>query len=101
MQPGRRSRPGTCGGYSRSRVVAGEWFHRSSKGIRMESSGSASPRAGWRKRPSAAPRLELDPAPLEAARAILTRTKVGIFIVAFQAERFIESVLDRIPEAIR
>jgi glycosyltransferase involved in cell wall biosynthesis len=67
----------------------------------MESSGPAEPQARWRERSSATPGFELDPTSLEAARAILTRTKVGIFIVAFQAERFIESVLDRIPEAIR
>ena len=43
------------------------------------------------------PRFGVDEAAVEAAKEILSRTKVGIFIVAFQAERFIESVLRRIP----
>jgi glycosyltransferase involved in cell wall biosynthesis len=42
-------------------------------------------------------RFETDAASVEAARRVLADTKVCIFIVAFQAERFIEDVLSRIP----
>ncbi len=56
---------------------------------------------GMRERASAASpaaaRFDVDEASVETAKQILLRTKVGIFIVAFQAERFIESVLNRIP----
>jgi hypothetical protein len=37
---------------------------------------------------------------VDAAREVLSRTQVGIFIVAYQAERFIESVLMRIPAGL-
>jgi glycosyltransferase involved in cell wall biosynthesis len=50
---------------------------------------------------SAAPvstaRFAVDDQAVEAAAEILGRTKVGIFIVAFQAEHFIDAVLARIP----
>ena len=42
-------------------------------------------------------RFVVDEDAVDAARDVLARTKVAIFIVAFEAERFIESVLDRIP----
>ena len=45
--------------------------------------------------------VSVDETAVEAAEAVLQRTKVGIFIVAFQAERFIESVLARIPAELR
>jgi glycosyltransferase involved in cell wall biosynthesis len=45
----------------------------------------------------AAATYEVDAAALEAAQKILVEKKVGIFIVAFEAERFIEDVLRRIP----
>ena len=46
-------------------------------------------------------RFDVDAAAVEAAKVILERKKVGIFIVAFQAERFIDSVLNRIPAELR
>jgi glycosyltransferase involved in cell wall biosynthesis len=49
----------------------------------------------------ARPRVALDDLAVEKARDVLRRKKVAIFIVAFQAERFIESVLDRIPPPLR
>jgi glycosyltransferase involved in cell wall biosynthesis len=45
-------------------------------------------------------RFDVDEAAAEVAKQVLVRTKVGIFIVAYQAERFIESVLDRIPAGL-
>jgi glycosyltransferase involved in cell wall biosynthesis len=42
-------------------------------------------------------RFAVDSAAVEAASEVLARKKVGIFIVAFQAEHFIERVLERIP----
>jgi glycosyltransferase involved in cell wall biosynthesis len=48
-----------------------------------------------------APRFPLDTDALAAAADVLTRTKVAIFVCAFQAEHFIESVLERIPEPLR
>jgi glycosyltransferase involved in cell wall biosynthesis len=47
------------------------------------------------------PRYPLDEEAVAAAQEVLRRRRVAIFIVAYQAERFIESVLDRIPEALR
>lgn len=47
------------------------------------------------------PHHTLDEQAVEAAREVLQREKVAIFIVAFQAERFIASVLDRIPARLR
>jgi len=46
-------------------------------------------------------RFPLDEDAVTAAAEVLTRTKVAIFIVAFQAEHFIASVLDRIPPRLR
>lgn len=46
-------------------------------------------------------RFALDHEALAAARDVLARTKVAIFVCAFQAEHFIESVLERIPEQLR
>jgi glycosyltransferase involved in cell wall biosynthesis len=45
-------------------------------------------------------RYAVDPDAVEEARAILSRKSVGILIVAFQAERFIDEVLARIPSAL-
>jgi glycosyltransferase involved in cell wall biosynthesis len=47
------------------------------------------------------PQLVVDAAAADAARDVLARVKVGVFIVAFNAERFIDKVLDRIPEQLR
>jgi glycosyltransferase involved in cell wall biosynthesis len=47
------------------------------------------------------PRFAIDEAAVEAAAEVLERKRVGIFIVAFQAERFIASVLERIPTGLR
>ena len=43
------------------------------------------------------PSVQVDAAALETAKQVLATTRVGIFIVAFRAERFIKSVLERIP----
>jgi glycosyltransferase involved in cell wall biosynthesis len=48
-----------------------------------------------------APRIPLNRDAVAAAAEVLTRTKVAIFVCAYQAEHFIESVLDRIPEPLR
>ena len=48
-----------------------------------------------------APHIPLDRDAVAAATEILTRTKVAIFVCAYQAEHFIESVLERIPEPLR
>src|SRR3954452_10799542 len=45
--------------------------------------------------------VELDPKAVAAAADVLARTRVAIFVCAFQAEHFIESVLERIPEDLR
>jgi glycosyltransferase involved in cell wall biosynthesis len=47
------------------------------------------------------PRFEVDARARAAAEHVLERTRIGIFIVAFQAERFIAGVLERIPEQLR
>ena len=49
----------------------------------------------------AQPRFAIDEDAVQAAREVLRRKKIAIFIVAFQAERFITSVLDRIPPELR
>jgi glycosyltransferase involved in cell wall biosynthesis len=46
-------------------------------------------------------RFEVDAAALTEACEVLSRTKVGILIVAYQQERFIGSVLRRIPVELR
>ena len=46
-------------------------------------------------------RFVVDQDAVAAARDVLARTKVAVFIVAFEAEQFIESVLDRIPPQLR
>jgi 2-polyprenyl-3-methyl-5-hydroxy-6-metoxy-1,4-benzoquinol methylase len=46
------------------------------------------------------PHFDVDDSALDSAKEILSRRRVGIFIVAFQAEHFIESVLARIPSAL-
>jgi glycosyltransferase involved in cell wall biosynthesis len=46
-------------------------------------------------------RFEVDDAAVARASLVLSRTKVGILIVAFQHEQFIESVLERIPTKLR
>ena len=51
--------------------------------------------------PAASPRFTIDEDAVAAARDVLARTKVAIFICAFEAERFIESVLERIPAGLR
>jgi glycosyltransferase involved in cell wall biosynthesis len=45
-------------------------------------------------------RFEADGTAVEEAKAVLEQTRVGILIVAFEAERFIGSVLDRIPPGL-
>jgi glycosyltransferase involved in cell wall biosynthesis len=45
--------------------------------------------------------VNVDPSALEDSVSVLQRTKVGILIVAFEAERFIENVLARIPSELR
>ena len=52
-------------------------------------------------RSPAFPRFALDEDAVGVAREVLERRKVAIFVVAFQAERFIASVLDRIPAQLR
>jgi len=47
------------------------------------------------------PRFAPDEDAVAAAEEVLARTKIAIFIVAFQAERFIEDVLARIPASLR
>jgi len=42
-------------------------------------------------------RFPVDEGAVEQAAEVLARTRVGIFIVAFQAEHFIDDVLSRIP----
>ena len=51
--------------------------------------------------PASLRRLPLDEDAVRAAAETLTRVKVALFIVAFEAERFIASVLDRIPAELR
>jgi glycosyltransferase involved in cell wall biosynthesis len=46
-------------------------------------------------------RFPLDEDAVTAAAEVLQRTRVAIFIVAFQAEHFIADVLDRIPPRLR
>ena len=60
-----------------------------------------SPVPGQPAKPAAHPRFAIDENAVLAAQEVLARTKVAIFIVAFQAEGFIESVLDRIPAELR
>ncbi len=43
----------------------------------------------------------MDQRAIASAKEVLGHTKVAIFIVAFQAEQFIESVLERIPAELR
>jgi glycosyltransferase involved in cell wall biosynthesis len=52
-------------------------------------------------RPATPPPYPVDSAAVAQAAEVLSRTKVCIFIVAFQAERFIASVLERIPVELR
>ena len=52
-------------------------------------------------RPVTLARFPLDEDAVTAAEEVLERTKVALFIVAFQAEHFIASVLERIPERLR
>jgi glycosyltransferase involved in cell wall biosynthesis len=52
-------------------------------------------------RPVTLARFAVDADAVTAAEEVLKRTKVAIFIVAFQAEHFIASVLDRIPNRLR
>jgi 2-polyprenyl-3-methyl-5-hydroxy-6-metoxy-1,4-benzoquinol methylase len=47
------------------------------------------------------PRFGVDEEAVASAKDVLARQKVAIFIVAFQAEQFIESVLERIPVQLR
>ena len=49
----------------------------------------------------ARPRVSLDGDAVAAARDVLARRRVAIFVCAYQAELFIEGVLDRIPTALR
>ena len=50
---------------------------------------------------AAPPRFAVDDAAVTAAAGVLAEKKIAIFIVAFQAERFIASVLERIPGLLR
>jgi glycosyltransferase involved in cell wall biosynthesis/SAM-dependent methyltransferase len=52
-------------------------------------------------RPVTLARFPLDEEAVTAAAEVLQRTRVAIFIVAFQAEHFIADVLDRIPPRLR
>jgi glycosyltransferase involved in cell wall biosynthesis len=47
------------------------------------------------------PRFAVDEDAVRAAEDVLRQKRICIFIVAFQAERFIASVLDRIPARLR
>jgi glycosyltransferase involved in cell wall biosynthesis len=47
------------------------------------------------------PQVAVDEAAVAAAVEVLGRRRVGIHVVAFQAERFIAGVLERIPPALR
>jgi glycosyltransferase involved in cell wall biosynthesis/SAM-dependent methyltransferase len=47
------------------------------------------------------PRFDVDEGALTRAGEVLRQKRVAIFIVAYQAERFIESVLERIPPTLR
>jgi glycosyltransferase involved in cell wall biosynthesis len=58
------------------------------------------PLSKWHRR-QRTPLYTVDKDELAAAQAVLREKRVAIFIVAFEAERFIESVLDRIPPALR
>ena len=60
-----------------------------------------SPAHGQPASPVASPRFAIDENAVVAAREVLAHTKVGIFICAFEAEHFIESVLERIPACLR
>ncbi len=51
--------------------------------------------------PIARPRFPVDEDAVAEAAEILARRRIAILIVAYQAERFIESVLERIPEPLR
>jgi glycosyltransferase involved in cell wall biosynthesis len=51
--------------------------------------------------PVSTARFDVDEAAVESARQILLQTKICIFIVAYEHENFIESVLSRIPSALR
>ena len=57
--------------------------------------------SGPPERPVALARFPLDHQAVDAAAQVLEHTRVAIFIVAFQAESFIASVLARIPERLR
>ena len=52
-------------------------------------------------RPVTLARFALDEDAVTAAAETLTHTKVALFIVAFEAEHFIASVLERIPHRLR
>ena len=47
------------------------------------------------------PCFAVDDDAVAQAKSVLARQKIAIFIVAFQAEQFIESVLERIPPPLR
>jgi glycosyltransferase involved in cell wall biosynthesis len=63
----------------------------------LRRSGDDRARQGALAESIAAARFDVDEAAVDAAKEVLSRRKVVIFIVAFQAERFIENVLTRIP----
>jgi 2-polyprenyl-3-methyl-5-hydroxy-6-metoxy-1,4-benzoquinol methylase len=58
-------------------------------------------RAGVVTRSARLPRFALDEDAVASAKVVLERQKVALFIVAFQAEQFIESVLERVPLELR
>jgi glycosyltransferase involved in cell wall biosynthesis len=47
------------------------------------------------------PRFQVDEDAVSAAEDVLRRTRIGVFVVAFQAEHFIADVLRRIPGRLR
>jgi glycosyltransferase involved in cell wall biosynthesis len=53
------------------------------------------------ERPVRAPYIVVDREAAEAAAQVLRRRRIGVFIVAYQAERFIGRVLERIPAVLR
>jgi glycosyltransferase involved in cell wall biosynthesis len=54
-----------------------------------------------RSRRPVRPQVVVDEAAIAAAAEVLRRRRIGIHVVAFQAERFIARVLERIPAALR
>lgn len=47
------------------------------------------------------PNIKVNASELEKCKAVLAKHKIAVFIVAYNAEKFIEGVLSRIPEDLR